>query len=181
MGRKQTATTVSESGLYEMIFQSRKAEAREFMRWLTHDVLPSIRKTGRYGSDAEMLAALPSSRLLAIAAEAAKRAEVAELELESARPKVEAFDMLMDSDGLYSMEEVAKTIGHVGRNTLYQLLRDAGVIEPNSTRPYQRYMEHFALVLGSRPTSRGPVATWTTRVRPSGLPFILSKLERVAA
>ena len=48
MGRTQTARTVSESGLYELIFQSRKPEARAFRRWVTHDVLPEIRMTGSY-------------------------------------------------------------------------------------------------------------------------------------
>jgi prophage antirepressor-like protein len=40
--------TVSESGLYNLVFTSRMPKAREFRRWVTHDVLPSIRKTGRY-------------------------------------------------------------------------------------------------------------------------------------
>jgi len=39
---------ISEAGLYSLIFRSRKAEAKAFKRWVTHDVLPSIRKTGAY-------------------------------------------------------------------------------------------------------------------------------------
>ena len=39
---------ISESGLYKLIMRSRKAEAKAFQRWVTHDVLPSIRKTGQY-------------------------------------------------------------------------------------------------------------------------------------
>lgn len=45
---EQEMLIVSESGLYSLIFKSRKREARTFRRWVTHDVLPSIRKTGRY-------------------------------------------------------------------------------------------------------------------------------------
>ena len=48
LGRKQAANVVNESGLYSLIFASRKKKAREFKRWVTKDVLPSIRKTGRY-------------------------------------------------------------------------------------------------------------------------------------
>lgn len=48
IGRQQTVTTVSESGLYALIFQSRKPEARKFRKWVTSEVLPSIRKTGMY-------------------------------------------------------------------------------------------------------------------------------------
>ena len=48
LGRKQNASAVNESGLYDLIFKSRKPMARAFRRWVTSEVLPSIRKTGRY-------------------------------------------------------------------------------------------------------------------------------------
>ena len=48
LGRTQHVTLVNESGLYSLILGSRKPEARAFKRWVTHEVLPSIRKTGQY-------------------------------------------------------------------------------------------------------------------------------------
>lgn len=45
---EQSMTTVNESGLYNLIFQSRKPEAKKFRKWVTGEILPSIRKTGRY-------------------------------------------------------------------------------------------------------------------------------------
>lgn len=50
---EQSMTTVNESGLYNLIFQSRKPEAKKFRKWVTGEVLPSIRKTGRYESSTE--------------------------------------------------------------------------------------------------------------------------------
>lgn len=50
MGRKQLANHINESGLYALIFGSTKDEAKRFKRWVTHDVLPSIRKTGGYSA-----------------------------------------------------------------------------------------------------------------------------------
>jgi hypothetical protein len=47
-GGTQSMTTVNESGLYSLILGSRKPEARAFKRWVTHDVLPAIRRTGSY-------------------------------------------------------------------------------------------------------------------------------------
>ena len=47
-GGTQSMTTVNESGLYALILGSRKPEARAFKRWVTHEVLPAIRRTGRY-------------------------------------------------------------------------------------------------------------------------------------
>lgn len=48
LGGKQEVNTVNESGLYNLIFRSNKEEAKQFKRWVTHEVLPSIRKTGSY-------------------------------------------------------------------------------------------------------------------------------------
>lgn len=48
IGRQQTATVVNESGLYHLIFQSRKPEAKAFRKWVTSEVLPQLRKTGKY-------------------------------------------------------------------------------------------------------------------------------------
>ena len=47
-GGKQDLTIISEAGVYRLVFSSRKASAEAFKRWLAHEVLPAIRKTGRY-------------------------------------------------------------------------------------------------------------------------------------
>ena len=80
LGGPQSLVTVSESGLYSLVLRSRKPEARVFKRWLTHEVIPRIRKTGAY------VVAEVSRRDLALAVLAAEdeadrqraRAEVAE-------------------------------------------------------------------------------------------------------
>ena len=51
LGGKQEMATVNESGLYSLILRSRKPEAKAFRRWVTHEVIPSIRKTGQYRTD----------------------------------------------------------------------------------------------------------------------------------
>lgn len=48
LGREQTANAISESGMYSLVLVSRKPEAKEFKRWVTHEILPSIRKHGGY-------------------------------------------------------------------------------------------------------------------------------------
>jgi prophage antirepressor-like protein len=57
-GGTQEMTTVNEPGLYALVLGSRKAEAKRFKRWVTHEVLPAIRKTGSYAVSA--MAALPA-------------------------------------------------------------------------------------------------------------------------
>ena len=54
IGRKQMNSVVSEAGLYKLIMKSRKATAEKFVDWVSHEVLPTIRKTGAYMTDATM-------------------------------------------------------------------------------------------------------------------------------
>ena len=53
-GGTQEMSIVSESGLYSLVLGSRKPEAKAFKRWITHDVIPSIRKTGGYVSNDDL-------------------------------------------------------------------------------------------------------------------------------
>nr|WP_255643336.1 BRO family protein [Actinoplanes polyasparticus] len=57
-GGEQQVTVVNEPGMYSLILRSRKAEARVFKRWVTHEVLPAIRKTGRYEDESRAIVAL---------------------------------------------------------------------------------------------------------------------------
>ena len=52
-GGMQDMTAINEAGLYNLIFRSNKPEAKNFKRWVTHEVLPAIRKTGTYGKQDE--------------------------------------------------------------------------------------------------------------------------------
>lgn len=54
LGGKQEMSIVSEAGLYSLVLSSRKPEAKAFKRWVTHDVLPNIRKHGAYLTPAKM-------------------------------------------------------------------------------------------------------------------------------
>lgn len=109
MGRSQTALVLTEAGLYEVIFQSRKPEAKGFRRWVTNEVLPTIRKTGRY------IAAMPSRLELAqmvIEAETlleASQERVAELE-----PKAQVADKFLDAEGDLAVADAAKALTRAG-------------------------------------------------------------------
>ena len=60
IGRRQQAYIISEPGLYRLVMRSRKPEAKEFQRWVTHEVLPSIRKHGAYMTQQTLDKALTS-------------------------------------------------------------------------------------------------------------------------
>ena len=63
IGRQQMMTTINESGLYSLVLTSRKPQAKAFKKWITSEVLPSIRKTGSYNA----IAKTPAEMLLAMA------------------------------------------------------------------------------------------------------------------
>lgn len=170
MGRKQTASVVNEAGMYEVVIRSDKPEAVKFRRWITGEVLPVLRKTGTYTVGAAY--ALPQSF-----ADALRQLADSCEQLEAAAPKVEAYDALIEADGLLSMQAAAKALGY-GPNILYRDLRRLGILQGNNL-PYQRYLQLFDVKLGSYRNRRGEtVPTTTTMVRPAGLDFLRRKLTK---
>lgn len=172
MGRTQVARIANESGLYDLIFLSRKPEAKAFKRWVTHTVLPEIRRTGQFGSQ------VPTSlaEALEFAAARQRAIEAAEAKIAADAPKVEAYDALMDADGYYTMMTAAKVLG-IGRTTLFRRLRDLGILQRGSNLPYERYAHHFAVTASSWTDPQDNVHTsYTTRVRPSGLDYLRKRL-----
>jgi anti-repressor protein len=172
MGRKQTATIVNESGMYEVVIRSDKPEAVKFRRWLTGEVLPVLRRTGTYS-------AAPSHQLPQTFAEALRQLADTCEQLEVIAPKVAAYDALIDAEGLYSMQAAAKALGY-GPNVLFRDLRRLGILQGNNL-PYQRYMHHFEVKTGTyRNRSNQLVPTATTMVRPAGVDFLRRRLARAA-
>jgi anti-repressor protein len=116
MGRSQESAIVSEPGMYEVIFLSRKPEARAFKRWITGTVLPEIRKTGGYNA----VPALPQTReerfALALAEAGQMLAEkdqrIAELE-----PQAEVAAKLLDADGDLAVGDAAQVLTRAGIKT----------------------------------------------------------------
>ncbi|MEE8726416.1 MAG: phage antirepressor KilAC domain-containing protein [Bifidobacterium thermacidophilum] len=144
---------ISEPGLYKLIMRSRKPEAKEFQRWVTHEVLPQIRRTGGYipatDADDDMTILAKAVMIGQCTMEAQKR-KIAEqrthiVELE---PKARFADAVAASDCTCLIGELAKILRQnglkVGQNRLFQILRDDGYLgKSNSNRnvPTQRAME----------------------------------------
>lgn len=172
-GGRQSMTIVNEAGMYEVVIRSDKPEAVRFRRWITADVLPTIRKTGSYSTAPMSREELLSRAVLeATAALTEKDERIAQLE-----PKAEFYDELMDADGTYSFAAVARILGW-GRNVLMRELRRLGVLQPNNL-PYRRYDHHFKVTPGTYTNKKTgeTVPTATTSVRPSGLEFLRKKLD----
>lgn len=146
LGRDQQMNIVSEAGLYSLIMRSRKPEAKAFKRWVTHEVLPSIRKDGGYmvaredESDEQVMA---RALLIADKALKARDARIAELE-----PKALFADAVAASDGTCLVGELAKMLRQngvdVGQNRLFAKLREDGYLGKSGSNrnvPTQRAMD----------------------------------------
>ena len=135
-GGAQTMTIVSEPGLYTLILGSRKPEAKAFRRWITHDVIPAIRKTGGYVANSEAFI----QNYLPFADESIKnlfRSTLAVIEQQNRKmredaPKVLFADSVSSSDDDISVGELAKILAQhgvdFGRNRLFYQLRKDGFL-----------------------------------------------------
>lgn len=146
-------TIISEPGLYRLVMKSRKSEAKEFQRWVTHEVLPQIRRTGGYipttDADDDMTILAKAVMIGQRTMEAQKR-KIAEqqtriVELE---PKARFADAVAASDGTCLIGELAKMLRQngldIGQNRLFEILRQDGYLGrtgSNRNVPTQKAMD----------------------------------------
>lgn len=156
---------INESGLYSLILSSKMPKAKEFKRWVTSEVLPSIRKNGAYATDItidriandpdfgiELLTRLKESREKERQAEAERR-KLAE-ENKRLLPKAEFAEAIIASNASIPIGDFAKILTQngcrIGRNDLFKALRDGGyLIKDGRSKnvPKQKYVEkgYFAV------------------------------------
>ena len=113
-GQNREVILINESGFYSLILRSDMPKAKQFKRWVTSDVLPSIRKHGMYATD-ELL---DNPDLLIEVATRLKEERVARLEAEKQR------DKLLHQNKLYTTSEIAKELGLSSATKLNNLLSD---------------------------------------------------------
>jgi anti-repressor protein len=136
IGRLQSTTVISESGLYNVILLSRKPEAKKFKRWVTHEVLPSIRKHGAYVTPAKLEEMMndPDAWIKVLTALKEERAarEYLQIQAETDKPKVIFADAVSVSDGAILIGELAKILKgngiEIGQNCLFEKLRQDGYL-----------------------------------------------------
>lgn len=129
LGGEQEMTVINESGLYNVILRSDKPEAKPFRKWVTSEVLPSIRKNGGYIANQENLT--PEQIVANALIVAQNIISQKDKQIEQMKPKAEFFDAVADSRTAISMNEVSKVLGikGYGRNNLFEFLRNNGILD----------------------------------------------------
>lgn len=184
------ANIVNEPGLYGLVLASRKPEAKAFKRWITHEVIPSIRKTGGYIAGQETM---DDDQLLANAllvaqrkiAERNKQLEAANAKIQADAPKVLFAETVQKAEGDILVRQLAKLMVQRGYDTgekrLYDLLRrDGFVIKANAkdqNAPTQRSVD-MGLMRSIERTVSSADKTFissTTLITPKGQIYFLNK------
>lgn len=179
-GGTQQALFVNEDGLYDVILDSRKPEARQFRKWVTSDVLPSIRKTGGYlATTQEDTPELIMARALQVAQatinkhqqmleQANERIALQDTQLKLQAPKVKYVDDVLQSVNTYTSTQMSKELGLREAEQLHKILKEKGVMFKQSGQWMltAKYCEHGYTKPRTHQFTRndGSVGTSTTTV-----------------
>lgn len=189
LGRQQVANFVNEDGLYDVILDSRKPEAKQFRKWITSEVLPTIRKHGAYMTDNIIEKTLSDPDYLIQLATTLKQERQQRIEAErkvaAAQPAVTFTQAVSGSASSCLIGELAKLINQngypIGERRLFQWLRENGYLGTKGERyniPNQRYIEMglFELKKGTRSGNNGVMhTTITSKVTGKGQVYFVNK------
>lgn len=143
-GQSRNMTIVNESGLYALIFGSKLPKAKSFKRWVTKEVLPSIRKHGTYMTAETIEKALTDPdtiiQLATTLKEEREQRLIAEQRVNELQPKASYYDLILQNKSLLSVTQIAKDYGKSAR-WLNQKLHELGV-QYNQSGTWLLYQNH---------------------------------------
>ena len=184
---KQEMTIINESGFYSLVLSSKLPTAKKFKRWVTAEVLPTIRKTGGYVANEDVFvetylpfADEPIKQLFRIQCRVINQLND---RIRQDEPKVKFADHVSDSTNVIDVNRMAKLCAdhgiRIGRNRLFAWMRSRGILMGGNI-PYQEYIENgYFRVKESVYESNGQTRTYQqTFVTGKGQQYILSRLMR---
>ncbi|MGI1808128.1 phage antirepressor [Pediococcus pentosaceus] len=129
-GQSRNMLVINESGMYSLVLSSKLPNAKKFKRWVTNEVLPSIRKHGAYMTDEKIEEALLNpDTIINLATQLKEEREgrlIAEQQVKEFQPKVSYYDKVLSNDALMTISLIAKDYGMSGAG-MNKLLHELGV------------------------------------------------------
>ncbi|PHC14344.1 BRO family protein [Bacillus toyonensis] len=188
-GQNRKTWLINESGLYSLIMTSRKEEAKQFKKWVTSEVLPSIRKHGAYMTDQVLEQAVTNPEfmigILTKLKEEKEKLAAAQQQIVQQQPLVVFAEACMQSEQTLKVSEVAKLATKqgvkIGQRQLFAKLREWELMFKRSTEPTQSAVEkgYFEIAQGVKQKPNGEAFTWTTTyVTPKGQAYIIDRLKK---
>lgn len=185
-GGRQRFTVINESGLYSLILSSKQDKAKQFKRWVTSIILPTIRRTGGYVANDELF----TETYLPFADDDTKALFRLQLmtirqlnaRIEHDRPLVEFAEHVADTSDVIDMNTMAKLAAQnhirIGRNRMMRWMKMKKILMPNNL-PYQRYIDEKYFVVKETTYKRGS-KTFTyqqTFVTGKGQHYLIHRLK----
>lgn len=152
-GGKQKVTVVNEPGLYSLIMSSRKPEARAFKHWITHEVIPAIRKHGVYMTDSLMDQVMQNPQVIYQMAESLlkerSRADHLDAELQEAMPKAAYFDAFVNPRDCTNIRNTASELGIPQKEFVTWLLEKRVLYRDYNGQllPYSTYLHRGCFIV----------------------------------
>ena len=183
-GGRQRMSIISESGLYSLILGSRKPEAKAFKRWITHEVIPSIRKHGAYMTDSLLnaLEAHPEAvpeYLNRLRSENARNRELTRC-LRLALPKAEYYDAFVDPADCTNIRTTAKELGVPEKQFTRYLEEKKYLFRDKNRKLFPRAVKKSAGLFLVRDfyTERGKLGHYTL-ITPAGKRHFLERTDEI--
>ena len=173
--KSQEMLVITKSDVYRLIVRSKLESADEFESWIFDEIMPTIEKTGAYieeGREQEMVNYYFSSLSSDL------QGKIVNELMEKNKELQQFYDDLMNTEGLYHMNTVAKEL-KIGRNTLFAYLRGKDIMfyQDNANVPYQRFMNQGLFKVVESPCADGKYRP-TTYATKKGLDYIRKLLHK---
>lgn len=187
-GRVQNTNCVNEPGLYALVLGSRKPEAKAFKRWITHEVIPAIRKHGAYMTPEKVEEILlnPDTiiKLATELKEERERTAALNAKIKADKPYTEFGAAIAANSDAILVRDFAKLLHNdgikMGEKRLYKWLRENGfLMQTAPIKPYQKYVDMgwFRVDERSISTVQGQMIVSTTKITGKGQMGLLSALR----
>ena len=180
IGREQTPIFINESGLYSLVLSSKLPSAKEFKRWVTSEILPSIRKHGAYMSPETIERVITDPDFIIRLANELKTAQQKVAELQ---PKADYFDTVSRAEGSTSFRETAKVFG-IGEREFNRWIESARLCYRNycgKLIPYAKYSRDekwFEVKEIAYGPASHPNTMLYTKITPLGRTKIFNKMRK---
>lgn len=185
LGGKQRMTIINEPGLYSLVLSSRKPEAKAFKRWITHEVIPAIRKYGGYMTKSLLEQVLENPNLIY---EFARRMLVEQQknerlrqELDRAKPKADYYDAFIHPESCTNIRATAKELKVPEKMFTAFLIRKRYLYRApsGSLMPYAKAADDGLFFVKDYIAVNGHQGVYTL-VTPKGKALFLSMLGEIA-
>jgi len=183
-GQNRETTVINESGLYSLILKSNKEEAKQFKKWITHEVLPTIRKTGGYIANEDLFiqtylphADIQTQLMFRATLETVRKQNE---QMAIMQPKADYFDRLVDRNLLTNFRDTAKEL-EIGQRTFINWLVEKGFVYRDQLGKLKPYGKYSPELFKMKEFERNGKAGVQTMITPKGRETFRLLLEKAVS